>query len=90
MTLRAVPKPEGFELREARAAKTDDASAWLPADAIYDACEQMKVEPPAVAALVAWYTRLPSGKLALKYRCYYEYDRQAVALASDLLTDLHG
>jgi len=88
VSLRALPEPEGFALRNARAAKADDGSRWLPDDALYDASNQMKAEPPAVAFIVAWYTRLPSGKLALRYRCHYEHDRQAVALAADLAADL--
>lgn len=88
--LRAVPKPEGFELREKRAAAADDGSKWLPADALYDASEAMKESPPSTACIIAWYTRLPNGKLALKYRCYYEHDRQAVALAADLAADIRA
>lgn len=88
--LRAIPKPEGFDLREARAARDDDGSKWLPADALFDASEGMKTAAPAVAFLVAWYTRLPNGKLSLKYRMSYEHDRQGVALIADLLADVQG
>ena len=91
MTLRALPKPEGFDLRAARAEKHDDGRQWLPADALFDASEQMTTDaPPEVAFLVAWYTRREDGKLSIKYRCAFENDRQAIALAADLLRDLQS
>jgi len=88
--LRAAPKPEGFDLRAARAAKNDDGRQWLPADALFDASEQMRIHAPEVAFLVAWYARAADGRLSIKYRCAYDHDRQAVALAADLLHDLQS
>lgn len=88
--LTPVHCPDGFELREARAARAGDGTKWLPEDALFDASEAMKENPPCAAFLVAWYTRMPNGKLALKYRCSHEHDRQTVALAADLLADLQG
>lgn len=88
--LKSVPKPEGYDLREARAAKFDDGRKWLPEDALFDASEHMKDNPPEVAFLCAWYTRLPNGKLTIKFRCSYEHDRQGIALAADLLAEMQG
>jgi hypothetical protein len=88
MTLKAVEKPHGFELREKRADKLNDGSKWLPEDALFDASEQLKSQPPSGALVVAWYTRLENGNLSIKYRCFQEHDRQTVALAADLLSDL--
>jgi hypothetical protein len=83
-----LPTPAGHELRLARALKDDDGSKWLPVDALYDASVGMSAELPAVAMIVAWYTRLPNGMLALKYRCYQEHDRQCLALVTDVGLDL--
>lgn len=90
MSLRPLPTPEGFALREARAEKWNDGSKWLAEDALFDASEQLKSDPPSVAFIVAWYTRLPNGNLALKYRSSFEHDRQAIALAADLLRDMQN
>ena len=88
MALKAVPKPDGHELRLKRACRNEDASKWLPEDALYDAYEGLKTTSAEAAMIVAWYTRLPDGNLSIKYRCYSEHDRQHVALASDLLASL--
>jgi hypothetical protein len=85
-----VPKPEGFDLRLARATKENSGKCWTPQDILYDASQLMQASPPTQAALVAWYTRLPNGNLQIKYQCSFEHDRQAVALAADLLKDLQG
>jgi hypothetical protein len=90
VTLKAVPKPDGFDLRVARAIKEGSGSKWLPEDALFDAAESLKNEPPSAALIVAWYTRLPNGNLTLKYRCFHEHDRQNVALAADLLQDIQS
>jgi hypothetical protein len=89
MTLRALPKPDGFELREKRADKACDGRKWLPEDALYDASRQMHDDPPVGAMIVAWYARNEeSGNVVLKYRCWHEHDRQTMALAADLVRDL--
>lgn len=88
--LRVIPKPEGFDLRLARAVKEDSGKCWTPADILYDSQQLMEKHPPAQAAVVAWYTRLPNGSLQIKYQVSYEHDRQGVALAADLLRDLQG
>jgi len=86
--LRIIQKPEGFDLRFARAEKENNGKCWTPEDVLYDAQQLMGKHPPTQAALVAWYTRLPNGNLQIKYNCSFEHDRQAVALAADLLKDL--
>ena len=90
MALKVLPKPQGYDLRNIRAMRENNASIWLPEDAVFDASCAMKTEPPAVACVVAWYTRLENGNLALKYRCFQEHDRQSIALAADLLGDLQA
>ena len=79
-----VAKPEGFDLRAARASR-GTASDWLPEDALYSASELMKESPATVAFLAVWYTRESDGKLSLKYRVYQEHERQGAALAADML-----
>jgi hypothetical protein len=89
MTLRAVPRPEGFDLREARASKASSATKWLPEDALFDASKDICTDSPVGAMMIAWYVRDPSsGFLRLKYRCWQEHERQNVALAADMLHDL--
>ncbi len=88
MTLKAVPKDEGFELREKRAEKNSDGRKWLPCDALYDAYTQLKDEPPSTALVIAWYHTDKDGTVRLKYRCWQEGTRQSVALAADLLAGL--
>ena len=83
MTLRALPKPEGFDLRAARASR-GTASDWLPADALFHASEAMAESSPVVAMLVTWYSREPDGKLVLKFRHYQEHERQSAGLAADI------
>jgi hypothetical protein len=86
--LKALPVPDGFELREARADKTSDGRKWMAEDALFSASEALTKDPPAVAFIVAWYTRGPNGGLLLKYRCAFESEQQQVALATHLLHDL--
>ena len=84
MTLKALPMPEGFEIRAARASR-GTASDWLPEDALFHASESMKEAPPEVAFLVCWYTRDADGTLRLKFRHFQEHERQSAALASDMM-----
>lgn len=41
MTLKSIPKPEGFDLRNRRSEKSGRGSDWLPADALYDAQQEI-------------------------------------------------
>jgi hypothetical protein len=86
--LKAVPKPEGFDLRLKRAESQDSCRMWLPEDAIYDAYMQMKDENVVSAAVIAWYVKNPNGTLSLRYRISHEHDRQGVAIAADLLHEM--
>jgi hypothetical protein len=88
MSLKLVDKPEGWDLRNLRAAKENDASKWECADVLFDAQEIMKTRPPAVAAAVIWYSRNENGSITLKYTCAHEHDRQLVALAADFLSEM--
>jgi len=88
--LKLVPKPKGFDLRLARAVKEDNGKCWTPEDILYDSSQLMQKFPPTQACLVAWYTRDENGKLLIKYECSFEHDRQAIALAADLLADLQA
>jgi len=88
MKLKAVPKPEGFDLRNARADREHDGSKWLPADALYDAHEEMAKVKVERAMLIAWWQRNEDGKVTLNYRSYAEHDQQNVALCSVLLSYL--
>lgn len=88
MTLRGLPKPEEFDLHLARANRDNDSSKWLPEDVLYDASVAMQKDVPCTAVVVIWYTRLPNGNLALKFRVHQEHDRQGVALLTDTLAEL--
>lgn len=73
MTLKAVPKPAGHDLSEARADKQADAGAWLPENALYSAYEEMAVTPPVKAMIIAWF--IPGtkpGALVLRHRIFCE------------------
>lgn len=88
--MKIVPKPEGFELREARADKLNDGRKWEPMDAVFDAYRQLENEPASAALLIAWYVRNPNGTLEVKFRVAYEHDRQGIALAVDLLREIQS
>jgi hypothetical protein len=88
MTLTIILKPEGHDLRAARAARTQDNKDWLPEDALYDAWLGMEKEPPVLACVIAWYARDKDGKLDFKFRMHQEQDLQSVALAAALLAYL--
>lgn len=83
--LRAVPKPDGFDMRNARAEKLSDGSKWLPEDALYDAYEAMSKVSVTRAMIVAWWEKTEDGKVKLNFRSYAEHDQQNVALVSVLL-----
>lgn len=84
--MKALPMPDGHELRMRRADKANNGQLWLPEDALYDA--STAIEKPAIALVVAWYEKLDSGNHTIKYRIWQEYPRASVALAADLMTDL--
>jgi hypothetical protein len=88
--MRAVPKPEGYDLRVARSQKTNDlpGSLWLPEDALFSAFEMMKEQPPRGAFIVCWYTPNTDdgnkGRLKLKFQGYQQHDCQMKALAAEM------
>jgi hypothetical protein len=82
--LRAVPKPEGFELRQARCAKEDNTK-WLPQDALYAAYEAMSKVKVERAMIVAWWESDDSGNVKLNFSAYSEHPQQNTALAAVLL-----
>lgn len=87
--MKIVPKPEGWDMRHKRAEQANDAKLWEPTDILFDAYQLMQKNPPAVSAVVCWYTRNPeSGNLVLKFTCAQEHDRQIVALAADFLSEI--
>lgn len=91
MSLRAIPKPEGFELRDKRSEKTNDAAAWLPEDALYDAQQAMMGEmKPSTAMVVAWFYRDAEGKQRLTFRLYNQTNNDGVALAAMLPMRIQG
>ncbi len=83
--MRIVPKPEGFELRDRRSEKTNDATAWLPEDALYDAQQAMDGKmKPTTAMIVAWFYRDDEGIERLTFRLYNRSTNDGVALAAML------
>ena len=89
--LRIIPKPEGFELRDRRSEKANDATAWLPEDALYDAQEAMRGKmKPASAMLVAWFYLDDEGKEKLTFRLYNRSTNDGVALAAMLPNRIQG
>lgn len=90
MSLKLVPKPDGYELREKRANKKENCELWLPEDALHSASKRMAAEPPVLAAVVAWYCRDEKGCLRVRYDVWQEHDRQSIALCSDLLDTMQG
>lgn len=64
--LKLVPKPEGFDLRNARADKTNQAKDWQPADAIYWASQKAsQVEMTQV--MVVWWEKQADGTEKLNF-----------------------
>lgn len=85
MALKAVPKPAGFELNQARSDKSASARDWLPEDALYSAWEQIQKDRPVHGALVvAWYSLSEAGLPILKFTLHNEECRLGLALAADL------
>ena len=82
--LRAVPEPEGYELRHARIEKGDNTK-WLPEDALYSAYEALSKVKVERAMIVAWWESDEEGNVRLNYRAYSEHPQQNTALAAVLL-----
>jgi hypothetical protein len=84
MTLRAIPKPEGHELRAARCEKNDNTK-WLPEDALYSAYEAMSKAKVERAMICAWWESDENGVVRLNFRAFSEHPQQNTALAAVLL-----
>jgi hypothetical protein len=82
--LKVLPKPEGFDLREKRAEKSESARDWLPEDALYDAATHIAEKGVAGALVICWYELSESGLPIAKYRCYNEDPRSSTALMADV------
>lgn len=67
-----VPEPAGYELREKRSAKTEDARTWLPADALYAASQQMLEMPSKgrtpVSIFIAYRYKDEAGKYSTNFK----------------------
>lgn len=62
MTLKLVPKPEGFELRDRRSDKTGMGCDWGPQDALFDVSQEIaKPDVDCDALLVIYRKRFPNG-----------------------------
>lgn len=83
MSLQLVPKPAGFELRDKRSEKTNDASKWLPADALFSAHQAMQGDMrPAKALIVAWFFLDAEGEQRMTFRLFNETDNDGIALVA--------
>lgn len=61
-----VPKPEGFEFREARADKSGQSRDWKPVDAMYEAYQRVSKED--VTQLVCyWWEKDKEGNEILNF-----------------------
>lgn len=84
MSLKLVPKPEGFELNRIRADKTSDATRWHPEDAFYDAYLDMQKNPAVKALVVAWYESDGKGNIILRNRIAGESNNDITALGAEI------
>lgn len=57
--MKIVPKPEGFDLRDRRSSKSNDAKQWLGHDALFAASEVMPKDTKTCA--VVWQEETPKG-----------------------------
>jgi hypothetical protein len=67
MTMKLVPKPEGYELRDKRSTKAGDCELWEPRDALYCAHEEM-VGKQIDCVNVIWRERDGNGKTVIRQR----------------------
>jgi hypothetical protein len=83
MTLKAVPKPEGHDLRAARVEKVDNTK-WLPEDALYSAYEEISKAKVERALVCAWWEKDENGEMHMNFRSYSEHPQQVTALVAVL------
>jgi hypothetical protein len=86
--MKLIPKPEGHDLRNARAEKSESARDWLPDDALFAAQEHMKKHPVHGAMIVAWYTLSENGLPYVKYCLSNKECRMGTALVADTLFEM--
>lgn len=55
-----VDKPEGYDLREKRADKANDAGVWTAQDAVYSTAQRIK-DQNVSQLVVYWWERKPDG-----------------------------
>lgn len=62
VTLRLVPQPEGFELRDKRSTKSKSCSDWEVQDALYSASQEIaKPDVECDSVVVIFRKRFPNG-----------------------------
>jgi hypothetical protein len=84
--LKVLPKPQGHDLRSARAEKSESALDWLPEDALYDASKLISEKGAFGACVIAWYEKDPdSGLPVVKYCLSQSEPRFGIALMQDTL-----
>lgn len=81
--LKMLPKPEGYDLRAARADRSGSARDWLPEDALYDAAKRIAEKGAHGAVVVCWYEQSEEGQPVVKYAAAHSDSRWALALLAD-------
>ncbi len=90
--LRLLPKPDGHDLRVKRATKAQDASQWLPEDALFEVSTLMGKRAPTGAFIAAWYEECDCGcgNIRLRVRQWHERHTDTIALATEVFRELTG
>ena len=81
--LKVLPKPEGYDLRAARAEKSGSARDWLPEDALYDASKRIAENGAHGAVVVCWYEKNEEGLPVVKYTASQSDPRWVISLVAD-------
>lgn len=69
--LKVVPKPEGFDLRQRRADRDHDATAWAVHDALYESALEMDSPPESGridGVVIGWRVNYDDGTFSTFYR----------------------
>lgn len=86
--LKVLPKPEGYDLRAARAEKSGSARDWLPEDALYEAAKRIAEKGAHGAVVVAWYEKNEDGLPVVKYNASQSESRWVISLLADTLFEM--
>lgn len=79
-----VSKPEGYDLREKLADRSQDAKDWTPADAIYNTAQRIK-DQDVTQLVVYWWERQEDGSERLHYtNCTTDLAEHALLLQKGL------